>query len=133
MKTRFLLLACCCLLTTACVRQPGFKGPDYAFLRSSYPVVELNGEEIEPAYGLDIPVGEMRAVIVYKTYRHDYICSFSWIAETNTVYEVTSQWNSYPLTLYRWERTNSLWASRLEPADPTDCKRQAAGKEVVAE
>ena len=133
MKIRLLLAVCCCLITTACVRQPEFRGPGYAFLRSNYPIVEVNGEEIEPAYRLDIPAGAMNAVIVYNTYRHDYSCTFSWVAEPNTVYEVTSQWNIYPLTLYRWERTNSLWASRLEPADPTDCKRQAAGEEVVAE
>ena len=124
MKTRFLLAACCFLITTACVRQPEFRGPDYAFLRSNYPIVELNGERIEPAYRLDIPAGKMNAVIVYKTYRHDYICTFSWIAESNTVYEVTSQWNSDPLTLYRWVRTNSLWASRLDPAVPLDCRQQ---------
>jgi|GEM_PF-1489260 len=133
MNIRLLLAACCFLAATACVRQPAFKGPNSAFLRSSYPIVELNGEGIDPAYRLDIPAGKTSAVIVYHTYRHDYNCTFAWIAEAGTVYEVTNQWNRYPLTLYRWERKNSLWASRLEPADPVDCKRQAAIKDAAAE
>ena len=128
MKLRHLLTVCCCLALIACVRQPEFKGEDYAFLRSSYPVLEVNGEEIEPAYRLDVPVGETTVVIVYNTYRHDYACTFEWHAEANTVYEVTSQWNSYPLTLYRWVRTNSLWASRLDPSDPSACERVPRNK-----
>ena len=49
-------------------------------------------------------------MIVYNTYRHDYYCSFRWTAVADAVYEVTDQENRYPLTLYRWVKTNSLWA-----------------------
>jgi hypothetical protein len=72
-------------------------------------------------YQLDIKAGENTLVIVYNTYQSDYFCTFNWIAEADTVYEVTDQENAYPLTLYRWERANSLWASRLDPVDPAKC------------
>ena len=110
-----------CLFLSACVQAPVFKGDDYAFFRSNYPVVSVNGVEIEPSYKLDIPAGENTLVIIYHTYRHDYHCTFTWTAEAETAYEVTDQYNKYPLTLYRWARTNSLWASRLDPIDPSEC------------
>jgi hypothetical protein len=108
----------------SCVQPPVFKGDNYAFVRSNYPVVEVDGEEIEPVYRLDIEAGERNVVIIYNTYRHDYYCTFGWNAVANTVYEVTDQENQYPLTLYRWVRTNSLWASRLDPLDPLECLRE---------
>ena len=73
---------------------------------------------------LDIESGDNKLVIVYNTYQHDYYCTFSWTAVENTAYEVTDQENQYPLTLYRWVRTNSLWASRLDPLDPLECIRE---------
>ena len=121
MKLRILMFICSSLLLYACVQSPGFKGDGYAFIRSNYPIVKANGEEVEPLYELDIESGKNTLVIVYNTYRHDYYCTFSWNAEANTVYEVTDQENIYPLTLYRWVRTNSLWASRLDPIDPLEC------------
>ena len=124
MKRRYLSIICVSALLAACVRQPVFKDENHAFLRSNYPITMLNGQPVEPAYRMDIPAGDVTAVIVYHTYRHDHVCTFSWVAEANTVYEVTSQWNSDPLTLYRWVRINSLWASRLDPAVPLDCRQQ---------
>jgi len=119
-----LLIACTSLLLAACVRQPEFKADGYAFIRSSYPIIKLGDEVIEPAYKLDIEAGDITVMIVYNTYKHDYYCIFSWNAVENSVYEVTNQVNRYPLTLYRWVRTNSLWASRLDPLSPLDCVRE---------
>lgn len=113
-----------CLFLSACVQAPVFKGQDYAFFRSNYPVVSVNGVEIEPSYTLDIPAGENTLVIVYHTYRFDYSCTFTWTSMAGTAYEVTDQDNRYPLTLYRWVPTNSFWASRLDPLDPVNCNRE---------
>jgi len=121
MSLRYLLFICTSLFLSACVQTPVFSGDDYAFIRSNYPIMNVNGKKIEPAYRLDLKAGENTVLIVYHTYRHDYYCTFSWNAEANTVYEVTDQENIYPLTLYRWVRTNSLWASRLDPMEPLEC------------
>ena len=125
MNRPLLLILGACLFLGACVQSPVIKEGGYAFFRSNYPVVNVNGVAIEPAYRLDIPAGENTLVIVYHTYRHDYNCTFTWTAVTGTAYEVTDQDNRYPLTLYRWVKTNSLWASRLDPIDPVECIRQA--------
>jgi len=109
------------LFLIACVKAPVIKEGDYALLISNYPVVNLNGTEIKPSYKLDMPAGINSVIIIYNTYRFDYYCTFTWTAEAGTAYEVTDQYNKYPLTLYRWARTNSLWASRLEPIDPLEC------------
>ena len=86
--------------------------------------MNVNGEEHDPEYRLDITAGENAAVIVFNTYRHDYYSTFSWVEKANTVYEVTNQENLYPLTMFRWVRTNYLWASRLDPLDPEECVKQ---------
>jgi hypothetical protein len=106
------------------VRPPDFKGDGYAFIRSNYPFVRVNGVEVEPLYILDIEAGKNTLVIVYNTNQYDYFCTFSWTAVENTAYEVTDQENQYPLTLYRWIKTNSIWASRLDPVDPMECTRE---------
>lgn len=124
MNRLVLLIMCCCLFLSACVQAPVFKDDGYALFRSNYPVVSVNGIETEPSYTLDIPAGENTLVIVYNTYRHNYYCTFTWTAVAETAYEVTDQYNRYPLTLYRWTRTNSLWASRLDPIDPVECTRK---------
>lgn len=121
MNRLIFLLIGICLFISAWAKDPVFKGEGHAFFRSNYPVVSINGEAIEPSYSLDIPAGENTLVIIYHTYRHDYYCTFSWTAVTETVYEVTDQYNKYPLTLYRWVQTNILWASRLDPIDPSEC------------
>jgi hypothetical protein len=121
MNRLLLLILGACVFLGACVQSPVFKGDGYAFFRTNYPVVSVNGVEIAPSYRLDIPAGENTLVIVYHTYRFDYHCTFTWTAVTETAYEVTDQDNKYPLTLYRWVRTNSLWASRLDPIDPLHC------------
>lgn len=124
MKLRLIMFICSSLCLYACVQAPVIKGEEYAFIRSNYPIVKVNGNEVEPLYKLDIETGNNTLVIVYNTHRHDYYCTFSWNAEASTVYEVTDQGNRYPLTLYRWVRTNSLWASRLDPVDPLECVRK---------
>ena len=124
MKPGIRLAVLTVVLLTACVQKPAFEGENQALVRSSYPIVSVNGEQTEPVYRLSIDAGDVTAVIVYNTYRHDYYCTFSWIAAASTVYEVTDQENRYPLTLFRWVRTNSLWASRLDPTDPVECIKQ---------
>ena len=101
-----------------------YKGGNYAIIKSNYPIVSLNGVEQDPSYALDIEAGETTLVIVYHTYQYNYSCTFSWTAVAGTAYEVTDQDNRYPLTLYRWVRKNSLWASRLDPLDPLQCTRE---------
>ena len=125
MSMRNTLLTCYCLILGACVRAPEFKADNYAYIRSNYPIVSVNDERLEPVYRLDIEAGTNTVVIVYNTYRYDYYCTFSWTSAASTAYEVTDQENRYPLTLYRWVKTNSLWASRLDPTDPIDCISKA--------
>lgn len=124
MSKRILLCICTVLMLGACVQPSVFKQDGYAFIRSNYPIVEVNGEVVEPLYRLDLVAGETTLVIVYNTYQHDYYCTFSWTAEPGIAYEVTDQENQYPLTLYRWDKTNSLWASRLDPQNPQQCIRK---------
>jgi hypothetical protein len=121
MNLRIILTICSGLFLTACIQTPVIKEDGYAFIRSSYPIVSVNGVEIEAVYSADIEAGENTLLTVYNTYQHDYYCTFSWTAMANTVYEVVDQGNQYPLTLYRWVKTNSLWASRLDPLDPLEC------------
>lgn len=118
------LFICSCLILSACVQAPVFKAEGYAFIKSNYPIVSLNGVEMDPSYQLDLEAGETTLVIVYHSYQYDYSCTFGWTAVADTAYEVTDQENSYPLTLYRWHRRNSLWASRLDPLDPLKCARK---------
>jgi len=121
MNLRIILFICSSLLLGSCVQAPTFKGENYALITSNYPIVSVNGVETEDTYKLDIDTGENTLVIVYHTYQKDYHCTFTWDAVAGTVYEVTDQENKFPLTLYRWVRTNSLWANRLDPADPLEC------------
>ena len=109
----------------SCVQPPVFKAEDYALVKSNYPIVAINGIEIEKTYNLDLEAGENTLVIVYNTYQHDYFCTFSWVAAPGTAYEVTDQENQYPLTLYRWRRKNGLWAIRLDPVDPLKCMQKS--------
>ena len=110
-----------CLLLSSCVQPPAFKTEDYALIKSNYPIISINDSEIEKTYQLDLVAGKNTLIIIYNTYQYDYFCTFSWLAAADTVYEVTDQENQYPLTLYRWHRTNSLWATRLDPVDPLEC------------
>jgi len=115
------LLISLCILLVSCVRPPVFKDKDYALIKSSYPFVAINGNEIEKTYQLDLESGKNTVTVLYNTYHYDYYCTFSWLVSAGTVYEVVDQENEYPLTLYRWHRKNSLWAIRLDPVDPLEC------------
>ena len=112
------------MILSSCVQPTVFKTEGYALITSNYPIVDVNGIEIEKTYKLDIEAGENSLVIVYNTYQHDYFCTFSWIAKAGTAYEVTDQENLYPLTLYSWHRKNGLWAIRLNPVDPLECTQK---------
>ena len=112
------------LVLSSCVHPPVFKTDDYALIKSNYPIVSINGSEIEQTYQLDIEAGENTLVIVYNTYKYDYFCTFSWLAKAGTAYEVTDQENQFPLTLYRWYRKNNSWVIRLDPVDPLECVKK---------
>lgn len=112
------------LLLSGCVQAPVFKGDDYTFIESNYPIIAINGVDIEKTYQLDLKAGENSLLVVYNTYEYDYLCSFSWRAKAGTAYEITDQENRYPLTLYRWYKKNGLWAIRLDPVDPLQCKQK---------
>jgi hypothetical protein len=120
MKTQAFLLSAS-LIVTACVQTPALKGDGYALLESNYPIVNINGENINPSHQLDINPGLSSAIIVYNTYTKDYFCRFEWNALPGTVYEVTDRGHKTPLTMYRWEATNRFWAKWLEPVEPTQC------------
>ena len=121
---RIIFFTLSCMALGSCVQPPVFKSEDYALIISNYPIVAVNGIDIEKTYRLDLAAGENSLVIVYNTYQHDYFCTFSWLAKTGTAYEVTDQENLYPLTLYHWHRKNGLWAIRLEPVDPLECTQK---------
>lgn len=113
-----------CLLLCSCVQPAVFKTDEHAVIKSNYPIVSINGSEMEKTYELDLEADENSLVIVYNTYQYDYFCTFHWLAKANTAYEVTDQENQYPLTLYRWHKKNSLWAIRLDPVDPKECTQK---------
>jgi hypothetical protein len=121
MNMRFIIYILGVLILGSCVQTPSFKGSEYALVSSNYPIISVNGVDIEGRYKLDIDAGENTLVIVYHTYIKDYHCTFKWQAIAGIAYEVTDQENSYPLTLYRWQRKNRLWAMRLVPVDPLVC------------
>ena len=112
------------LLLSACVQPPVFKDAGYAHIKSSHLIISVNGTSIDKTYKLDIASGKNSLLAVYSTYRYDYLCTFNWVAMAGTVYEITDQENAYPLTLYRWQRRNGLWAIRLNPVYPTECIRK---------
>lgn len=110
-----------CMVLSSCIQPPVLKNEDYALIKSNYPIVSINGSEIEKTYELDLEAGETSLVIVYNTYQYDYFCTFNWLVMAGIAYEVTDQENQYPLTLYHWHRKNRLWAIRLDPVDPLEC------------
>jgi hypothetical protein len=109
------------IFLSSCVQSPVFKDKDFALIKSNYPIISINGSEIEETYQLDLEAGNNSVVVLYSTYQYEYHCTFSWLAKAGTMYEVTDQENLYPLTLYRWHKKNSLWATRLNPVDPLEC------------
>lgn len=124
MIIRLYLIFLVVLLISSCVDAPVFKGDNFAFIRSSHAIVSVNGEHVEPLYSLDLKAGENTLVVLYRSYRHDYYCKFTWTSKPGTVYEITDHEKIYPLVLYRWIRKNSLWAIRLDPIDPVNCPRE---------
>ena len=121
MKRTFALMTSSCLYLAGCVQMPVIKEADHALLQSNYPVISLNNQKVQHLYKLYVPAGNNTLVVIYPTYRFDYRCTFTWTAQAGSAYEITDQYDKYPLTLYRWKRANDLWASRQEPLDPLDC------------
>ena len=66
-----------CMGLGSCVQPPVFKTENYALIKSNYPIVTINGNEIEETYQLDIKAGKNSLVVVYNTYQHDYFCTLS--------------------------------------------------------
>jgi len=89
-----------CLTLVSCVRPPVFKADGYALIKSSSPIVAINGVDIEKSCQLDLEAGENSLRVIYNTYQQDYLCTFSWTAVADTAYEITDQENQYPLTLF---------------------------------
>ena len=121
MFKKITLFTSLCIFLSSCVQSPVFKDKDFALIKSNYPIISINGSEIEETYQLDLEAGNNSVVVLYSTYQYEYHCTFSWLANAGTMYEVTDQENLYPLTLYRWHKKNSLWATRLNPVDPLEC------------
>lgn len=124
-KQPVILFILSCLVLTGCVQVPAFKSEEHALIKSNYPIVTINGDEIEKTYQLDLEAGENSLVAVYNTYQYDYYCTFNWLAKAGIAYEITDQENEDPLTLYRWHKKNGLWAIRLEPVDPVECIKKS--------
>jgi len=124
MNVRLFLVFLTCFVLSACVKAPVYKDDNYALIKSSHAIININGEKVEPIYSLDINAGENTLVVLYPTYRHRYYCQFVWNSKPGTTYEITDQEKKYPLTLYRWIRQNGLWASRLDPIDPVKCSKE---------
>ena len=118
---RIIFFTVMCAVLSSCVQPSVFKAEDYALIKSNYPIVVINGIDIEGTYKLDLEAGENSLVVVYNTYQYDYFCTFSWIAKAGTAYEITDQENNHPLTLFRWHRKNGLLATRLDPVNPLEC------------
>ncbi len=112
------------MFLSSCVQPPVFKDRNYALVESAYPIVSVNGNDVEKTYQLNVKAGKITLIAVYNTYQYDYYCSFNWTARAGIAYEITDQENAYPLTLYRWHRKNSLWAVRLDPVDPVECTKK---------
>ncbi|WP_455208871.1 hypothetical protein [Kaarinaea lacus] len=124
MKAQFAFVCFICLIVSACVQAPVYKGEDFAFIKSSHAIISVNGEQVEPIYTLDLKAGENTLMVLYRTYQHDYYCEFVWTPAPGTAYEITDHEKRYPLTLYRWVRKNSLWSIRFDPVDPVKCTRE---------
>ena len=124
MKIPLITIVFTSFLVSACVKTTVYKGENYTFIKSSHAIININGKQVDPTYALDINAGHIFLVVLYSTYRHAYYCHFDWVSKPHTTYEITDQENKYPLTLYRWERENDLWASRLDPVDPLKCSRE---------
>lgn len=124
MSKRLVLIATLCLFASSCIQSPEFKTAEHALINSNYPIVSINGNEIEKTYHLDLKAGENSIVVVYDTYQYDYFCTFRWDAQAGIAYEVTDQENQQPLTLYRWYERNGLWAIRLDPVEPQECVKE---------
>ena len=118
------------LALAGCVQLPQIDD-DQVLLTSNYPIIEVNGratadQSTTGLYRVQLPAGENDVVIVYQTYNYDYHCRFAWDAQAANRYEVTDYGYRYPLTLFRWEYVNSLWAKRSMPTDPVSCDRRPA-------
>ena len=106
-------------LLAGCVQQPAHRGEGtHALLSSWTPVVSINGEAPEDAYRNLILPGEYTLQVLYRTYRHDYLCHFEFTAVAGRSYEVVDHSNPEPLVLYRSVRANGAWVERREPVVP---------------
>ncbi|SMF24536.1 hypothetical protein SAMN02745866_01600 [Alteromonadaceae bacterium Bs31] len=108
------------LASSACI-SPVRTYSGKAFLRSGSPLIALNGKALAGVYELYVEPGEQQVRALFKTALHEYVCTFEWAAVAETRYEISANENQHPLTLYRWERRNSLWAVRLDPVAPVSC------------
>lgn len=111
------------LLLCSCVQQAPLKlGDGQIYLRSSYPMIKLDGAATPNFYRITTAAGRHQLTVRYKTVLRTYLCEFDWQAEAGQVYEVVRDNQADPLTLYRWTRVNALWASRTQARAPNACR-----------
>ncbi|MEH6550340.1 MAG: hypothetical protein V7744_10190 [Pseudomonadales bacterium] len=122
---RNLIVVIIMLLVTACVQQPVSTSPgELATLKSWASIISIDGKTSPFEYSAELLAGNHKMVVLHKTYRWNYRCHFDFVVQPNTYYELISSTNKTPLTLYRWERTNSLWATRYDGVEPTSCDQE---------
>ena len=122
MVPRFLpsLLAVCLLSLAGCIQQPAHQAEGlYASLRSWMQILSVNDQPPADPYQLQLEPGEYQLQVLYRTYRQDYLCHFTFVAVGGASYEIVDHSNPQPLVLYRWERANSAWAERHDPVTPS--------------
>ncbi|BCD96850.1 hypothetical protein [Marinagarivorans cellulosilyticus] len=123
MICKLILIGLFLAVASSCVTAPVLEG-DLASLRTNHPVISVDGNAIAEQTDLRLQPGVHTIQAVYRTHLYEYICYFQWVVEANRHYEIVDHKEADPLTLYRWQRKNALWATRLEPVHPDQCKKQ---------
>lgn len=118
------LLAITTTMLCACISPYTPHDGQLVEIRSSHPIVEINGQETDNPYLVHIAPGSYSMLVQRKTYLTIYICRFEIELEAARRYEIIDAEKKEPLTLYRWEYRNSLWSARRKPIAPSKCQQQ---------
>jgi len=116
---RALLWVALGLLLQGCV-QPYLERADNerALLMTSQRVLLVDGVTPDDPYRISLSPGRHVLQVQYRTYREQFDCRFELDAIGGRVYEIVDHSNPEPLVLYRWTRSNGLWAERRDPLRP---------------
>jgi hypothetical protein len=113
------------LLLQACVSQPVYEGSEsLARVTTRGAFVTVDDSEAKSTREIILPPGQHTLLVRHATYRVIYLCQFEFTASAGSSYEIIYKPNPQPLTLYRWHRSNALWALRLDPVAPTECSEE---------